>query len=301
VNEPINPRAEIRAEGLAETLATGIRYQVAGRGDPPVVLVHGFGAHAHFWRKWIPTLALRHRVFTVDLAGAGRSPAPPDADYSPQAQALRLAQMMRDIGSPPPVLIGHSLGAGIVCLAALHLADDDPPCPLGGLVLVSGAVYAQRLPPFLTLARLPGLGELFLLAPPPRLLLRAGLRGIVRKKDCVDAELVEGYREPFRSREHRRAMLSAARQIDLEGAAILADRIPGLDIPTLLIWGEEDPVVALDQGVRLSREIPDASLVVLPGVGHLPPEEDPAGSLAPVLTFLSSLSEPSSGSSASAP
>lgn len=308
VNEKSDPRAGTRAEILAtraepraQPPVSEIRYEVAGGGNPPVVLVHGFGANAHFWRKWSPTLALRHRVFTVDLAGAGRSPAPAGADYSPQAQAQRVAQLVREIGSPPPVLVGHSLGAGIVCLAALHLADDDPPRPLGGLVLVSGAVYAQRLPPFLTLARLRGLGNLFLLAPPPRLLLRAGLRGIVRKEDCVDAELVEGYREPFRNRGHRRAMVSAARQIDLAGAAILAARIPELDVPTLLIWGEEDPVVPLDQGIRLSRELPDASLVVLPGVGHLPPEEDPAGSLTPVLTFLSSLSGPSSGSSAAAP
>jgi len=279
-----------RTSGWTGNHDTGICHEASGQGDPPVVLVHGFGANAHFWRKWVPTLALRHRVITVDLAGAGRSPSPPDADYSPQAQARRLAEFVRELGSPPPVLVGHSLGAGIVCLAALLLADDDPPCPVQGLVLISGAVYAQRLPPFLALARRRGLGELFLVAPPPRPLLRAGLRGIVRRKESVDAELVEGYREPFRSRERRRAMLTAARQIDLEGAAALAGRIPALDVPALLVWGMEDPVVPLSQGLRLSRELPDARLVVLPGVGHLPPEEDPAASLAPVLTFLLTLS-----------
>jgi len=271
----------------------GICHEATGRGDPPVILVHGFGANAHFWRKWIPELAHRHRVFTVDLAGAGRSPAPPGADYSPPAQAQRLAQLVRELGPPSPVLVGHSLGAGIVCLAALILADDEPPGPVRGLVLVSGAVYAQRLPPFLTLARQRGLGELFLVAPPPRRLLRAGLRGIVCRKESVTAELVEGYRDPFRSRARRLAILAAARQIDLDGAVALAARIPELKVPTLLIWGEEDRVVSLGQGLRLSRDLPDARLVVLSGVGHLPPEEDPAGSLAPVLTFLSSLSSAS--------
>ncbi|MEX1258907.1 MAG: alpha/beta hydrolase [Gemmatimonadota bacterium] len=263
-----------------------------GKGDPPLVLVHGFGAHGHFWRHWRPWLESRHRTHTLDLLGAGLSPAPPAADYSPAAQASRVAALVRDLGGPAPVMIGHSLGAGVALLATLLLRDAGSSAAPRALVLVSGAVYPQRLPPYISLARIPGLRWLFLVAPPPRPLLRLGIRGIVRKKESVNAEQVEGYREPLRSLARRRALVRGAGQLDLEAGAALARRVPEVDLPTLLIWGAEDPVVPVAHAERLARELPDAELVLLPGIGHLPPEEDPERSVEPVLAFLSSLRSP---------
>jgi pimeloyl-ACP methyl ester carboxylesterase len=111
----------------------------------------------------------------------------------------------------------------------------------------------------------------------------------VRKKESVNAEQVEGYREPLRSLARRRALVRGAGQLDLEAGAALARRVPEVDLPTLLIWGAEDPVVSVALGERLARELPHAELVLLPGVGHLPPEEDPERSVESVLSFLSSL------------
>jgi pimeloyl-ACP methyl ester carboxylesterase len=260
--------------------------EIRGGGDPPVVLVHGFGAHGGFWRRWLPRLEARHTVHVVDLKGFGQAPAPPGSDYSPLAQARHLVELLRGFGRIPPIVIGHSLGAGIVVAATLRLMDEGGARLPGGLVLVSGAVYPQKLPPFLSLAQLPGIGDLFLLAPPPRFALRMGIRTIVHDRDTVNAEQVEMYREPLRSFRRRRAILRAARQIGVENGGKVAQRIGELDLPVLLLWGEEDPVVPLRLGRQLEAELPDARLVILPGVGHLPPEEAPDASLDPVLAFL---------------
>lgn len=260
-----------------------------GRGDPPVVLVHGFGAHAGFWRKWTPELAGSHRVIAVDLMGFGKAARPPGGDYSPLAQAHHLAELLRRLQGVPPVLVGHSLGAGIVVAAALRLRDEGGAWTPGGLVLVSGAVYPQKLPPYLALSRIRGVGELFLLMAPPRILLRRGLQGIVHDPGTVDREQVEIYREPLRSLARRRVILRAARQISPEDGRALANRLGELRIPVLLIWGEEDRIVPPERAERLLRDLPDARLSLLPGVGHLPPEEAPARSLAPLLRFLEDL------------
>jgi pimeloyl-ACP methyl ester carboxylesterase len=270
----------------ARSPSSPLHVEVRGEGDPPVVLVHGIGAHAGFWRKWVPVLARRHRVHAVDLMGFGRAPTPRDGDYSPLAQAGYLAEMMRSLEGEPPVLVGHSLGAGVAVAAVVRLMDEGGGGLPGGLVLVSGAVYAQRLPRFLSLARVRGIGEIFLVAPPPRFALRLGIRGIVADGGVVDREMVDTYREPLLPRDRRRAILAAARQLRLEDAEPLARRLPEIDIRTLLVWGEEDRIVPPENGRRLARALPRARLVTLPGIGHLPPEEAPDRSLEPVLEFL---------------
>jgi pimeloyl-ACP methyl ester carboxylesterase len=261
-----------------------------GEGELSLVLVHGFGASGHSWRKWVPSLRRDHRVHLVDLMGAGRAAAPSWGDYTPGAQAARLVEVLRRLGRGPIVLVGHSLGAAVSVLAVLRIRDGGGAIPVRGLVLVGGAVLPQKLPPYMSAARTPLLGDLLLLAPPPRWAMAMGLRGIVHDPGTVDREQVEGYREPLRSLRRRRALLRAARQLDLAQGEALAVRLREIPLPTLLVHGREDGVIPLEMGQRLSREIPSARLAILDGVGHLPPEEAPEASLAPVLDFLAELS-----------
>ena len=260
--------------------------QRSGSGDLPFLLVHGFGASGGFWRRWTPELGRRGEVHALDLKGFGRSPTPPGADYSPLSQAQHLAEYIRNLGGPPPVLFGHSLGAGVVVAATLRLLDEGGAYLPSALVLVSGAVYPQRLPPFLRMAQLPGIGDLFLVAPPPRLLLRLGIKGIVHRSRSVTREQVDVYREPLLSFRRRRAILRAARQVAAADAHPISSRLGEIQIPTLLLWGEADRVIPPELGRRLSDDLPDARLVEMARVGHLPPEEAPEESLAMVLRFL---------------
>lgn len=265
-----------------------MRVASSGVGPRPVILVHGFGANHRFWRKWTPALAERATVFGVDLidAGEGRSASV----HSPLAQAADLARLVRSVGSGvPPVLVGHSLGGGIALAATLELMDDPGAPAPAGLVLVSGAVLPQKLPRYMSLARRRGIGEIFLIAAPPRPILRFGLRGLVADSATVDDGQVDAYREPLRDRSIRRAVLQTARALDLEDARMIADRAPEVRVPTLLIWGSEDRIVPPENADRLARLIPETEVVMLKGVGHLPPEEAPDRSLAPLLRFLDAI------------
>jgi pimeloyl-ACP methyl ester carboxylesterase len=64
------------------------------------------------------------------------------------------------------------------------------------------------------------------------------------------------------------------------------DRLRAIQAPTLLIWGEQDRLIPFSNAADYVKAIPNAELVALPGVGHLPQEESPAVSLAALTGFL---------------
>jgi pimeloyl-ACP methyl ester carboxylesterase len=65
-----------------------------------------------------------------------------------------------------------------------------------------------------------------------------------------------------------------------------AEAIAQVKVPTLILWGEKDRLIPPAVAIEFERLITGSQRVVLPGLGHVPQEEDPQASLAPVRTFL---------------
>jgi pimeloyl-ACP methyl ester carboxylesterase len=80
-----------------------------------------------------------------------------------------------------------------------------------------------------------------------------------------------------------------AQAIDLQSVPANVARLRALKVPTLLIWGARDRLIPPALGERFKSDIAGSRLVVLDGLGHVPQEEDPAASVAPVKAFLSAL------------
>lgn len=256
-----------------------------GPGIDTFLLIHGYAASRFSWRRWMPFLAERGHVVAVDMKGFGQAPKPDDGRYSPEDQALLLDRLIRLEGLDRLTLVGHSLGGGVALLTALRLLDREP-ARLRRLIILAGAAYEQRLPPFVGLASWPTLsGALFRVLGPKRI-VRHVLRTIVDDAGGVTEEQVRGYADPLRAAGTLRALLSTARQIVPPDLATLTARYPEIGVPTLLIWGRLDPVVPLAVGQRLAQAIPDARLHVLEACGHLPAEEKPSESLTVVEGFL---------------
>src|SRR5207237_9695089 len=100
----------------------GIRLYYESQGDgPPVVLVHGLGLSGDMWRYQAPALAQRYRVITLDTRGHGQSSKPP-GPYDMAMYVEDMRQLLDFLGFEKPVLIGLSMGGGIVQSFALaHL------------------------------------------------------------------------------------------------------------------------------------------------------------------------------------
>ena len=117
--------------------------QEAGDG-PPIILVHGFGASARQWRRTIPVLAQRHKVYAIDLLGFGESEKAV-LDYKIELWRDQVIAFASEVVQEPAVLVGNSIGS-LVSLAAMHEASDSA---FRGATLLntSGAAKAHPLPP----------------------------------------------------------------------------------------------------------------------------------------------------------
>lgn len=255
---------------------------------PPLLLLHGTGAWSGTWFTLPRSLGeAGWRVVAVDLPPFGLSkPALPGAgpDYSRAAQARRVLGLIDSLGAPV-VLVGHSFGAGPALEAALQAqgrvrklvlvdpalglgpAGEAPVCEAGGPGLLAQRDLRTALVG--ATATWPGLtGKL--------------LKRFVYRKDAVTDALVPAYQLPF----EREGFTASLGDWALAFAASACEDAASLDpaklrawaaggLPVALLWGEQDSITPLAQARALQGWMPQATLTVLPQVGHIPHIERP--------------------------
>lgn len=251
-------------------------------GGTPLVLLHGCPFSSFIWRKVIPRLSPRYRCLAPDLLGLGDTETPVDADWSLPAQAAMVRGFLDALGIQIAHVVGHDHGGAVAqLLAAAH------PERIDRLVLSNAEAYdnwpsaAER--PFLTLARLPLLGDVVLWLWSRRWAVRLTLieGKAVHEPKVLTGELLDGYIRANLSDRHRRAKSKRflAGQSDPANNRVTLDLLGGLrrfDHPTLLVWAADDPHFGPEWGERLLHDIPGAvRLELLPETGHLLMEERP--------------------------
>ncbi len=249
------------------------------------VLLHGYGASSFSWRRWVPHLTGRGHVVLIDLKGFGGAPRPDDGRYAPSDQAELVHRLLEQRRLTAVTLIGHSMGGGIALLTALRLIDESTG-RLRRLVVVAGAAYRQRMPPFMLLARFRRQSSAALRALGPKIVAGQVLRSIVYDAGTVTAAQIEGYAAHLRSPEAHRVLIDTALQLLPPDLEAITARYREIDVPTLLIWGSHDRVVPLAVARRLARDIPRTRLRIIRRCGHLPAEEWPESTAAELLAFV---------------
>ncbi len=246
---------------------------VVDTGDPeapPLVLIHGSGTSSFLWRRLIPLLSPWMRVIAPDLLGHGDSEKPRDADLRVAAHRDLLRHALGELGVDRCALIGHAHGGGVAQLLAVE-GEVDALCLIDSI-----AFDAPASPAILELRR--GLdGE-----EPAEAWIRGMFDlGMTHRDRLQDADLEE-FLLPYRDERAAVAFARAARAIDgtvLEGnEARLAD----LDVPALILWGEDDAFFGVGIAERLGEVLPRAAVAVLPGCGHFLLEDAP-DTVAPLI------------------
>lgn len=258
----------------------GIRLHVRDSGPkvaPAVILLHGFGSSLHTWEPWAQALAPRFRVIRVDLPGSGLTGAEPANDYS-DARAVRLlSELMDRLNVSRASVIGNSIGGRIAWrLAAVH------PDRVEKLVLISPDGYASPGFAYGAPPEVPAALDLMRYAL-PKWLLRMNLAPAYGDPSRLADETLTRYHDLMRAPGARAAMLARMGQTVLEPPEPWLGKIAA---PTLLVWGEQDAMIPIANAQDYLSAIPNALLVSLPGLGHVPFEEAPAIALAPVAAFL---------------
>lgn len=239
------PHWQLPAPRDIEVLGHRIRYWDAGHGDP-LVLVHGFSGSAVFeWGPVFETLAQRHRVVALQVIGFAPSEQPEIA-YTTEALVTHLGEFMRALDLENITLLGESFGGWHVAAYATKAAALRQP-PIAKLILVGGAICVKDVP-------------------------AADARGFVSDELQAASDAFSATFPP--SNETTKMMIM--RDSGLLRRDPSRQEIASIAVPTLLLWGEQDELIPLACGEDAASLIPDAKLVVLPNVGHIPSIEAPA-------------------------
>lgn len=248
-----------------------VHYQRAGNGRP-LLLLHGLVGSAKNWRQNISFLSRHSTVYAVDLFNMGQSQRVPGLDAGLEATADRLASCMDALGLNEADIAAHSHGGSVAMMfAARHpdrvrrlilFAPANPFCDLGNQL-----IRFYQTPFGIWLARqIPSL---------PRMLKATALSRMYGDPSRVAQGSLEGYTEGL----HVPGTIDHVLQVIqcwFDDMGLLRSAITRLAAkPTLLIWGDRDRAVGLNSAHELQRMLPQSSLLVLPGVGHIPFEEMP--------------------------
>jgi pimeloyl-ACP methyl ester carboxylesterase len=263
-----------------------LSYRCGGSG-PLLILIHGITNSS---ASWAPILALLERDFTViapDLLGHGDS-AKPRGDYSLGSFASLLRDFMLALGHERATVAGHSLGGGI----AMQLAYQFPE-RVERLVLVSSGGLGREVTPVLRAVALPG-AELMLPLLASRAIVNAGTTvgrwiGRIGLRTGGDIAQMAAGLASLQDIETRRAFVHTARSvIDVHGQRVDAtDKLYlAAAVPTLIMWGDSDPIIPSQHGIRAHELMPGSRLRIFPGAGHFPHHDDPGGFVTTLRDFI---------------
>ncbi|MDE7125387.1 MAG: alpha/beta hydrolase [Muribaculaceae bacterium] len=224
-----------------------IHYRLSGQGSP-VILMHGWGCSSKTLASIEHIAAETHTVYNIDLPGFGLSDEP-RAVWGVEEYTEMLEAFVARLGICRPILLGHSFG-GRICImySSRHSSDVDKVV----LVDAAGVKPPRRLSYYLKVYGFKAAKKFWQL-----------VLGHKRAQERIDKMRAKrGSSDYSSSTPMMRAILSKTVNQDL------CEYARKMQVPTLLIWGENDTATPLSDAKKLERLIPDAGLVCFPGCGH---------------------------------
>jgi len=245
-----------------------LAYRRSGRGRP-VVLIHGITTSSFVWRSVRPVLEGGSDVIALDLLGCGGSDLSLDADYSITAQAELVAGVIRELGVFPCHLVGHDIGGGIAQILAVR-----HPELLTSLTLVNPVGYDFWPVQPIVAMRTPILRQL-VMATIDRGMLRLVVKRALFHRELLDDDLMGLFWDQMKTTERRKAFLKLARALDSSHLTTIEDQLRSIEIPTLILRGDEDVYLSPKICERLHDDIPGSRLERIATGGHFVQIDEP--------------------------
>lgn len=259
----------------------------------PIVLVHGMPTSSWLYRNIAGLLADEgFRVIAPDLLGFGASDKPNGHEiYSTKNQSKRIVELLNHLAIPKAIFAGHDLGGPWV----FEIADWEPE-RIAGLVIFNTSAYAELMKPPLQ-ARMVGgpLGPMMLkmmgskFGKPMIHKFFVDFTGTGKK---LDKEITYGYWLPLHE-GGTRSFRAFAKDLKIAMGQFsrYAEAIKRLSVPTILIWGADDPVLRHERIIprfAADLKINPEDVHVLTGASHFLQEDRPHEIAALIGSFLSS-------------
>lgn len=258
-----------------------VHYRDEGPKDGPAVVL----IHAHFdsllaWDPWVAVLKDKYRVVRFDMAGHGLTGADPSGDYTLKRTVDLAEKLFDELGLTRFSIAGTSMGGTI----AIHYASRHPDRVDKLIVLSPGALNTRvrgsdtppPLPPGIDLAKY----------ITPRIVFRGLLSSGFGDKSKLSERLIDQWWELMRLEGQREAEITRMRQYvsgDIDA------KIRELTAPVLVMWGEANPIVTVDQAGEFTKMLEKSAgvkLITYLGVGHMAVHEAPDKTSADARAFL---------------
>ncbi len=265
---------------MPKTTTNGIElyYEIHGEGEP-LVLISGIGYPLWQWHKMVPFLAKHFKVIAFDNRGVGQS-GKPEGPYTAQILAADTVGLLDALHIEKAIIMGHSMGGFIAQALAL-----DFPNRAGKLILCSTNFGGPHHVPVTPEAM--------------KVLTDVSADAVTRFKNGLVVSTAPGWAENNPAMIQEWIEWRAANPIEpaayqsqlaigiglLSEAASFEDKLPRLNIPTLILFGEHDKVVPPQNAALLARQISHSKVVILPNAGHFFPIEVPEAAAQAVIEF----------------
>ena len=248
----------------------GISFIMGGAGEP-FLFLHGIPGSALSWKTVGELLAPHYRVIVPDLAGFGQSELR-DADYYMEAQAKAIKNVLDRLGISELYLGTHDFGGP----AGLTLMRLYPDVSVKGLVLSATNMFTDTyIPPPLRVARVPLLNTiLFKMMVGNRIGARILYTAATVQKEEASWEKFKQHLTPSALDLTRRIFQRSLADLKFNYQAV-ENLLGELVIPTLVLWGADDPFFGIAVGERTHQTIHGSALKVYERTGHFVPEERP--------------------------
>ncbi|MTI09342.1 alpha/beta fold hydrolase, partial [Curvivirga aplysinae] len=241
--------------------AGNIKHTSIGNG-PDLILVHGTPFNAIIWTDVVKRLSKNYCLHLLDLPGYGRSDKFEGQDVRLRSFARVVKEFSDHKKLTNPILIGHDFGAASVLGA--HLVEE---LSVKAIAIIDGVILSPWGTPFSrhvqkneeTFANVPEYVHLAV--------LEAHIK--TASSRIIDTDLMNGLLAPWRGEEGQKAYYRQIGQYDYDYTVDLEKLYPTLQVPSLVLWGEEDQWVNISEGRRFHAMLKNSDFEPLPDAGHL--------------------------------
>ncbi|WP_373529512.1 alpha/beta fold hydrolase [Nostoc sp.] len=251
-------------------------YIKKGSGVTPILLLHGFDSSILEFRLLLPLLATQKETWAVDLLGFGFTQRQKEINYSPTTIKIHLYDFWKTLINRPIILVGASMGGATAIDFTLTY-----PQVVESLILINSLGYTNS--PVFTKY----------LFPPFDFLAVEYLRqrhiwalNLCSKLPNLDTKILLAIQCAMLHQEMPLWHDALIDYVKTGGYSNLADRIAKVEKPTLILWGEADDMLPLEDAEKFQRSIANSQLVKLKNCGHAPQIEQPQITSQHILQFL---------------
>lgn len=279
----LSGRIPIRVQGVNLTYLE--RPAASASSLPPLVMLHGIVSSAEGFTRLIQQLPDTRRIIALNLPGSVAQGHRRDSTWRGIVDLVH--DLLQHLGVERPILLGHSHGGALATLYAATYRDE-----LSALVLMCPAHPFLRRERILVAFYNTWIGSLvvkaFRFLPKP--LHGLGFRRLLGPKGRKAVFDFRPYRSTLLEADTIREVQAMIRTWNADMYALESEiTARPLEMPTLFLWGDHDPVVPVGTAARLQQCFTSWEMTTLPGVGHLPNDEDTEGCSAALRTWMQSL------------